>query len=404
MASLIVDDVVDDTNNNETSLIVIHNGTETMKVGFSGEESPKIIPTVVGRPKHPGIMVGMDQKDAYVGDEAQSKRGALTLKYPIGESIICNWEDMEEIWRHSFYELQVSPKDRHVLMTEAPLNPRSNRERMASIMIETFQVEKLFITTVAELILRNATGINFNSGTEVSHATPLYMGYILPHAIQRTTIAGRDLTNYMHKLVIARLENGWHVPGIKKIEGWRVPGIMERLTLQGLIDIKETLCYVAEDLEVEMERFVEHPESIELYYETDRLEVETIKLGSERFQCPEILFDPTLIGKDSDKGIHVTIVRAVQLCDSDIQGELFENIVLSGGSTLFPFLAKRLKREIEKLDTKITNVNVSDGVSAWSAVSSIVINQGTHQKYKAIHRSEFLAEGPACMNKMMCTW
>ncbi|KPP56445.1 beta-actin-like, partial [Scleropages formosus] len=116
----------------KVAAVVIDNGSGMCKAGFAGDDAPRaVFPSIVGRPGLQGVMVDVGMKDSYVGDDALSKKALLNLDYPIEHGIVINWDDMEKIWYHTFYnELCVIPEEHPVLLTEPALNPNANKEKM----------------------------------------------------------------------------------------------------------------------------------------------------------------------------------------------------------------------------------------------------------------------------------
>ena len=193
------------SDNEEAMCVVLDNGSGMVKAGFQGEEAPNtVFPSIVGRPKQENIM-GKDHKEVYVGEEANEKRGICKLTYPIEHGIINNWDDMEKVWSHTYYtQLRVDPADQGAFLTEAPRNPKKNRERMCEIFFENFGAPSFYVAVQAILSLYatgRVTGCVVDSGDGVTHTVPVYEGYSLPHAVQRIDLAGRDLTQYLATLL-----------------------------------------------------------------------------------------------------------------------------------------------------------------------------------------------------------
>ena len=367
--------------------LVLDNGTGLTKNGFAGEDQPRSVwPTCIGYPKYTSIMTDVEHhtREYYIGEEALNLRGVLRLVYPIEHGVVTDWDAMEKIWHYTFFnDLSVDPSEHPILLTEPPLNPRENREKMAEIMFETFNAPAVYVAMQAVLSLYasgRTTGLVVDSGDGVTHIVPIYEGFALTHAITRIDLAGRDITEYLRRLLRQR--------------GYSFVSTAEKEIVR---DIKEKLCYVALDPEKEL-KLAEKVSGIEKTYVLP--DGETITVGAERFLAPEVFFNPGVIGLDSPP-LDEVIVDAVRKCDVDLRRELYGNIVLSGGSTMFPGLRERLHKELSELVPENVEIKIiappERQYSVWIG-GSILASLRTFQKMW-VTRKEYQEGGAAVIHR-----
>jgi actin-related protein len=361
----------------ENTIAIIDNGSGMMKAGIAGDDAPSVVfPSIVGEPKQASAMQGVTQKSQYIGDEAQQKRGVLNLSYPIANGIVTDWAKMEQVWHHTFYnELRITPSEiQGVLITEAPRNPKENREKMMTYMFETFEVKNSYVAIQAVMSLYangRSTGLVVDSGDGVTHTVPVFEGFSIPHAIEKMEIAGRVITDYAQKLL---LEAGHSFTSSAELETVK--------------DIKEKLCYIAADYDAELAAANASSAQDQTYTLPDK-SVIPIK-GSIRLQTAELLFKPELNGK-SCLSIHGLAWKSISSSDVDVRRDLSKNVILSGGSTMYEGLADRLKAEIEAqapagaeiriIATQDRKYAVWKGASTLASLSSFAASWISKEEY-----------------------
>ncbi|XP_029430319.1 actin-85C-like [Rhinatrema bivittatum] len=363
--------------------VVLDNGSGLIKVGLSGDMKPRFTySNIIGRPKTKCVMIGVTQKDFYIGDEAQAKRGILSIKYPVEHGIVTSWEDMELIWKHVYEnDLRMRSSERPILVTEVPLNPLSNREKMTQLLFENFKVPAMYVAIQAVLALYASgriTGCVMDSGDGVSHTVPVFEGYCLPHAVLRLDLAGADLTDYLMRILT---ESGVSFVSTAEKEIVR--------------DIKEKICYVAIDIETEIAKM---PSEVEKEYKLP--DGSLVKVQNQRFRCPEILFAPSCIGIEAP-GIDKLCSNTIMKCDIDLRAMFYCNIVLSGGSSLFPGMSERLAKEMKKMLPACTSLKVfappERKISTWMGGSILSSLSAFQQMW--VTAEEFNEVGPNIVHR-----
>uniref|UniRef100_A0A7S4KE47 Actin n=1 Tax=Paramoeba aestuarina TaxID=180227 RepID=A0A7S4KE47_9EUKA len=308
---------------------------------------------------------------------------------------------MEKLWAYTFHELRVAPEEHPVHLTDATLGPKANREKMTQIMFETFNCPGFFVSVQACLSLYasgRSTGLVSELGDGVTYTIPIYEGYCLPHATLRTDLGGRDLTNYLMRLLTLR--------------GYSFATTCESDLVR---DMKEQLGYVALDYEQELNNFAAAaaassspalPSSAIPSFGNERIyqlpDGRAVTVGSEQIRCAEPLFRPHLLGMQA-AGIHEVATNSIMKCDVDIRRDFFRNHVLAGGCSMFPGLAARMEREMTNLNPDRTIKIIAPPERKYSAfIGGSIISSLSQFEHQLISKVDYDESGPAIVHRFCC--
>ena len=308
----------------ENEDVVVDNGSHMIKSGFAGGKTCTCrMPAIVGK------LCG--RNESFIGDSAIKWRESLSITCPLEFGIVKDWDNMTKIWDFMFrQELKVS-SEFGVLITEPPLNPKSNREKIAQVLFESFGVSRLYVSMPATLALLSngrTTGIVLDVGETVSHVAPFFDGNLISNAVRRIDFGGKDLNLYLQKLMT---EQGYCFTNYSELEELR--------------SIKEKLCHIKMDL-YQTHLTNNHKNNSHEYFTL--ADGDQVNVGKERWLCPEAMFNPHLTGANLP-GVHELLFDSLMSCDMDIRSSLFLDVFLSGSSTLFRGFQARLHNELRGL-------------------------------------------------------
>lgn len=357
-------------------VMIIDNGSCNSKIGFSTFKKPRIIPTCIGFPmnKNPST------KNAEIGDDVLKIKSRFNIDYPIQEGKIKDITKMKIFWEKELKEILYKyekEEDRDiyfkVILTEPPLTTKKDRELIAEEIFGMYKVYGLFISNPAILSLISTgreTGVLVDSGYEITQIVPIYCNFRLQHAVKHLYLGGKDLTDYMRSLLF---KAGYTSANIEYSAS-----------------IKKRVCYLAEN----------YGNKNAIPYELHLPDDKEIILKEERVMCPEVLFNPQILGKKKENIVDACY-NSIEMCDNDIKHEMFDNIILSGGNTRFKGLKQRYLSEMKdylpllKVDNIIEAEN--NRYSAWEGAKIIAKLSGMETNW--ISRTEYEEIGAKIVNR-----
>lgn len=364
--------------------VILDNGCNTIKVGYAGDKKPKfVLPNIIGIPKYKPIQDGNKHSDIYISNAAFEKAGILDFHYPISDGIITDWDKMELIWRYTFdNELKKDSSSSPIFFTDSFDNSLEQRRKIAQIAFEKFNVPSLFFESNDLLTISsvpNQTGLVIDSGESRTIITGISNGQRIANVLTTNRLAGRTLTSYLVEKINERQTY------------LRVSS--DRFLAQ---NIKESICYVVDDYKTEREK---SKTSDKFNYQYEFPDGNQVAINELRFKVPEFLFKPKLWGFEFT-GITDLINETIAKADPNIRNDLYSNIILTGGNTLFKGFPERLQAELSKTNPSVNVKVVAEKdrqFSAWKAASQK--SKSSEFKSLLISKHEFQEKGVEVIKK-----
>lgn len=250
-------------------------------------------------------------------------------------------------------------------------------------MFETFNVPGIYIAVQAVLALAaswtskavvksgragSLTGTVIDSGDGVTHVIPVAEGYVIGSCIRNIPLAGRDITQFVYDRLLDREEP---IPAADRFQAART--------------IKEKFCYTCKEMVAEFGKYDNDPKKFEQFSGVSPKSKKkwTADVGYERFLGPELFFKPEIFKPQLSQSLSEVVDRAILACPIDTRRDLYSNIVLSGGSTMFKNFEKRLRREIKERVTKRREANAQQHKNLdVGSVKEVEVNVVSHPKQR----------------------
>ena len=351
--------------------IIIDIGSGIIKAGISGQESPKtIFPNYIGEPKYSKVLRSFskdnqEMKEQYIGKDCSKYLGILKLRYPVKNGIFENEQDILTVFKYIYQNLEINNeeiREHPILITEPLLNPYINREKIASALFENLSAPAIFFASQPILSLfstSNTSGVILESGEGVTQSCVVYEGYSIPNSYIRNNYGGRDVTEYFQTLL---KKQGYSFSTTSEFE--IVRKMKEEICFTAIGNSNSVLSNMSGHFDLGGNK--NKSESSNTYNLPDG---NAIKIGEEKCIAPEILFNPSIIGSEY-LSFQEMIVTSINKVDIDLRKNLYTNVLISGGNTLFKGIQEKFHTEIKYLSPKNMKVKIhSPGnrlLSCWT--------------------------------------